>query len=209
MYWNTFVILSITFCAVTVTTLEFGEIKYPGSCPKVRYITDLGLNQVFGWWYRCFSTLDIDSCFNNEGETVYAYPYNSSVAGVAICCRSATNRDEVTCSTQVGTGSLKPLSTPGIFAHEFDDQSYDTVVLDADENFLISYSCKSKSQRGYNERRVEQIYIYARSYEHCESIEHQSRKVLKQNGISWTNVKRVKHGPSIPHTIVPIPCARN
>lgn len=207
MHLSILVVLSVIVRAAT--PFHFGEYKYPGSCPKVKYITDLDFNGIIGFWYRCYSTLDCPSCLNNQGQTVYAYPFNSSVAGVAICCRSATNRNQVTCSSEVGTGLIRPLPNPGIFSYEYNGHTYPTVVLDMDENFLISYSCKTKSHIRHEGGLDEQIYIYSRSYEQCESLERRSNRVLEQNGIPWSRIKSVKHGPSIPYTTVPKPCSRN
>lgn len=207
MQLNTLVVILLILRVAA--PLKFGEIQYPVSCPKVKFITDLDFSSSIGFWYRCFSTLDSSLCFNNEGQTVYAYPYDSSVAGVAICCRSAANPELVTCSAEVGTGLIKAMQNPGTFSYEFNGQAYTTVVLDMNDDFLISYSCKSKSHRGSNEKRDEQIYIYARSYQQCESMERRFRNVLKQNGIPWSRVKPVKHGSSIPYTTVPKPCPKN
>lgn len=207
MYFNTLVILFITFCAVA--PLKFEEYKYPGACPKVKYIVDLNFSQILGFWYRCFSTLDTNSCVKNDGQTAYAYPFNSTVAGVAICCPSEANRGQVTCDSDVGTGFIRPLSEAGRFSYEFDGQSYLNVILDADDNSVIFYGCKSKQQKLPTERRDEQIFIYARSYQQCKSLERQSRRVLEQNGISWSSVKTVTHGSSIPYTPVPQPCPKN
>lgn len=204
----------VTFSIIlrVATCFEFDEFQYPGSCPEVRYITDFDFNRILGWWYRCFSTFSTPSCFNNDGQTVYAYPFNSSVAGVAICCRSAANPDQVTCSTEVGTGFIKPMSTAGMFSYEYDGHTYPTVVLDMDDDFLISYACKEQSQRQrrrHNGGHDEQIYVYSRSYELCQSLECRTRSVLKQNRIPWSHVKPVKQGPSIPYTTVPKPCSKN
>lgn len=208
MYLNILVIISITFGAATAS--QFGVFQYPGSCPKVTYITDLDFNQIQGWWYRCFSTLDCSSCFHNDGQTVYAYPLNSSLAVVAMCCRKAADRNQVICSADVGTGTIRPLlSTPGMFVYESDGQAHNTVVLDASEKFLISYSCKSNSHWGHNEANDEQIYMYSRSYEDCDELETRGRSVLKKNGIPWSHVKPVRQGGSIPYTTVPKPCSRN
>lgn len=205
MYLNTLVIIFVTIGAVT--PLKFEEFKFPGVCPKVKHIVDLEFGNILGWWYKCFSTWDSNLCFNNDGQTAYAHPFNSTVAGVVMCCRDAANPTQVNCSPEVGTGFIRPLAA-GRFNYEFDGQSYLTLVLDADENTLITYGCNSKSQRGRgrNDLRDEQIYVYSRSYERCKSLKRRGRRVLKQNGISGSNLKPVKHGSLIPYT--PVPCPR-
>lgn len=197
MHSNVFLFVSMIVRAAS--SFQYGELDLPGLCPTVRYIEDLDFTRVHGFWYRCFSTWDSPLCYNNDGQTVYAYPFNSTVSGVAACCRSAADPEHVTCSAEVGTGFVRPLSRAGLFSYEFDGQSFRNVVLAVDyESFLFTYSCKATFS--------EQIFIYTRTYEQCESIERRARNVLSQNGIPWSHVKRVKHGPSIPYTTVPKPC---
>lgn len=208
MYLHTALVLSVIIGAVS--SFEYDEYQYPQPCPRVRYITDLDFTRILGFWYRCFTTLNCPSCYGDNGQTVYAYPYNASVSNVAICCQSKANLNLVTCGPDVGTGTIKPLPDAGMFLYEADGESYPTVVLDADyDTFLISYACKRNSPRRHNDNgKNEQIYVYARSYHMCKSLEDRSRNVLKRNNIAWT-LKPVRHGPSIPITTVPKPCSEH
>lgn len=197
MYFSVFLFISIVGA---VLPFEYVKYDYPGLCPTVSYIKDLDFYQVIGFWYRCFSTLNNPACYNNNGQTVYAYTLSQTLSGLATCCQSSENMSQVICSPDVGSGHISPGPSAGMFNYEFNGQSFNTVVLDADyDNFLISYSCNSEL--------VEQVYVYARSYFQCASLERRVLQVLKRNNIR-TKVKRVKHGENIPYTTVPKPCSK-
>lgn len=208
----TLVILSTILGGVTPFT--YSVYNYPEPCPKVEYITDLDFTRILGFWYRCFSNLDCPSCLKNKGQTVYAYPYNSTSSGVAICCEAKSDPKQVTCSPEVGTGFINPSPNPGVFIYISNGQSYDTVVLDMDDTYLISYACKAKEVKSHRGRerikvRDEELYVYSRSYHDCKSLEDRVRCVLNRNNIEWSIAKPVEHGPTIPYTTVPEPCPKN
>lgn len=198
--------LSLSIILGIASGHQYAEYKYPGSCPKVKYIKDLNFYEIVGFWYRCYSTLNSSSCSNNDGQTVYAYPYDSSGAGVIICCRSAADPTQVICGADVGTGFLSPMSTAGMILYETNGESHSEVVLGTDyKTFVISYSCKPKGSKG----RDEHIYVYSRSYENCKALEFEAKRIVQQNDIDWSKAKPVAHGSSIPYTTVPKACRKS
>lgn len=189
--------------STSASTFTYANINLNGTCPQVKYITNLDLPRIAGWWYRPFSSFSSPLCYNDEGQMVYAYPTKDSEISVAACCRSAANRNLVTCAPQVGTGTLKALPTPGVFLYEFDVNVYLTFVLDTDyDNFGFMYGCKP----GRHNTRDELIFIYTRDYQLAPNLETRVRITARQNNIDWSNAKEITQGPKVPYTTGPKNC---
>ncbi len=177
---------------------EFNEINLKGSCcPTIKYISNLNMARIVGWWYRAFSTANNPSlCYNNEGQTMYAAPLNERTLGIDICCRSAAINDIAFCGSIIGSGTVTATNNSGEFIYAFDDKSYTIYVLDTDyDNFAIVYGCNAG-------RRMcdELIYILSRDYKLSGSAEARVRRVLQENGIEFSKARPVKQGPSTPYT---------
>lgn len=182
----------------------YAEVDLEGSCPKIRAITNLDLNTLCGWWYRAFNTLTNPLCYNEEGHTIYAAPYNETALNFVACCRSAANPDTPACGDAIGTGYVLPGSNPGEFIYKFGSSEYILYSIDTDYvNFNLVYGCRS----GNNAGRDEQILVLSRHYELSTTVLDRIRDVLKRNGSSLSNVKAVKQGPSIPYTPNTRPCS--
>lgn len=201
MKFNQLIFLLIILIATTAHGVDFNytEVELRGSCPKIKYINNLDMPRIIGWWYRAFSTLNNPLCFDNEGQTMYAAQFDDKKLSVDICCRSASNNDLPVCGSKIGSGTVTAMNNPGEFHYEFDVQSFMIYVLDTDyDNFAIIYGCNPG--RGRRLWRDDLIFILSRDYKISDALQTRVRNVLQQNDIQFSKARLVKQGPATPYT---------
>lgn len=201
MVFNQLKFIFIIVCSATAAhgaDLQYTEVQLKGSCPKIKYVNNLDMPRILGWWYRAFSTLNNQLCYNNEGQTMYAAEFVEKQLSVAICCRSAANKYIARCGSKVGSGTVTATNNPGEFMYDFDVQSYKIYVLDVEyDDFAIIYGCNSG--RG-SHSRDDLIFILSRDYKLTDTVQTRVEHGLQRNGINFLKAKPVKQGPRTPYT---------
>lgn len=180
---------------------NYTEVDLTGACPKIKYLNNLDFTRLLGWYYGPFTTLSSPQCYNNnEGLTVYPAQYDENTILINFCCRSAAKPSVATCGSHIGSGTVKPTSTPGVLTYSYRDKVYQIHVLETDyDNYTVVYACNPTGTRK-EPKRDELILIHSRDYQLSKRLEHRVRDILKQNGIDWSNVTPTKQGPSVPYT---------
>lgn len=197
---KTFVaLLILSVSSANGEEFQFAEVQLKGACPKIRYITNLNLPRILGWYYRAFSNTNNSLCYNNEGQTMYLAQYDATRLNAVVCCRSVTEPNIPICGSSIGSGFVThQTSSPGAFTYQFGNNIYPIYVLDTDYgNFTIIYGCKSGSK---NYTLDEVILVVSRDYGLSPILWARARTALRANRIQWTKAKPVQQGSSIPYT---------
>lgn len=183
---------------------QFDEIQLEGQCPRIRFVNNLDIPRVIGWYYRAFSNYNNPLCFNNDAQTMFAAQFDATSINVDFCCRSAADRTVTTCGENLGSGRINALPIPGQFTYESKGEVYPNFVLDTDyDNFTIVYGCRPGSD---GNSRDELIFIYSRSYTLSRTLQARVLHVLQRNGIQSAKVKFVRQGCSLPYLPLPKRC---
>lgn len=193
-------LLMFTFSALVACVHEFDQKKLNGTCPKIKYITNLDLSRIVGWHYRPLSNLNNPLCYKNQAQTMLAAQWDDTGIVVNMCCRSAANTSLPICGSNVGSGLATAIS-PGEFTYTFGNNVYPSYVLDTDYvNFMIVYGCKPGTP-AY--KRDEYVFVYSRSYTLSNAVQDRVRKSIEANNIQWSDVKAVDQGPALPYLPLP------
>lgn len=199
-----FVLIIYGVAATDHPKFETATVQLEGSCPKIKYITNVDLNGVVGWWYVGFTSLNKPICLsNNEGLTVYAAQYNETHVNLDMCCRSKSNPKIAVCGVNVGSGTVSFTPTIGAYAINFYNTSYLAHILDTDyDKYEIVYGCKSSCIQGSRQcsEPDELIIVFTRDCHLSKKLESRVYDILQRNGIEWWKAKSVKQGGSIPYT---------
>lgn len=199
MYSHKLVFLLLILGSVVAygAQFQYAEVQLEGSCPRIRYITNLDLPRIIGWYYRVFSNLDNPLCLNNDAQTMFAATIDATGINVAFCCRSAADPTVTTCGEDIGSGRVTALSSPGEFTYQTKDNIYPQYILDTDyDNFTIVYGCKPGSG---TDQRDETIFVYSRSYSLSVALKARVLLALERNGIQWSKARPVRQGSSMPY----------
>lgn len=169
---------------------KYSEVDLKGSCPKIKYITNLSMSRIVGWYCQASSSVDNSLCFNNEEHALYVASFDNRTLSVQHCSRRPADPDVAKCGSRDGSGIVTSANNRDDVFYKISTDDNDLLVLDTNYNDLtIAYGCK-QSCRGSG--REEIILILSRDYKLNPTLENRARSVLKNYGIKFSNAKIVK-----------------
>lgn len=163
---------------------KYTEVHLKGSCPIIKYVNNLSMSRIVGWYSQAFSSANNSLCFNNEGQTVKVASFDNRTLSVQYCCRSPTDPDVADCGYKSGTSSLDEF----FYQTGIDDNGLHVLYTNYND-LTIAYGCRPSCK---GSGRDELILILSSDYTLSPALETRALTVLENNGIKFSNAKFVK-----------------